>query len=106
MWNRRPTESSALHAAISEIIAPYRGDAPAHSSGAWREAFAGRELTERRFEFIKSYSVIAMGGLAPRLTNRRQVQMTDAEARKIGYEARYRGKILRTSQLQSISGMG
>ena len=38
---------SALHAAISEIIAPYRGDAPAHASGAWRDAFAGRELTER-----------------------------------------------------------
>jgi SAM-dependent methyltransferase len=53
VWNRRPTESSQLHAAISEIIAPYRGDAPAHASGAWREAFAGRELTERRFEFIQ-----------------------------------------------------
>jgi SAM-dependent methyltransferase len=53
VWNRRPTESSQLLAAISEIIAPYRGDAPAHASGAWREAFAGRELTERRFEFIQ-----------------------------------------------------
>ena len=31
VWNRRPIESSALHAAISEIIAPYRGDAPAHA---------------------------------------------------------------------------
>jgi SAM-dependent methyltransferase len=51
VWNRRPSESSQLHAAISEIIAPYRGDAPAHASGAWREAFAGRELTERHLAF-------------------------------------------------------
>ena len=53
VWNRRPSESSALHAAISETIAPYRGDAPAHASGAWREAFAGRELTERHFAFTQ-----------------------------------------------------
>jgi SAM-dependent methyltransferase len=53
VWNRRPSESSQLHAAISEIIAPYRSDAPAHASGAWREAFAGRELTERHFEFTQ-----------------------------------------------------
>jgi SAM-dependent methyltransferase len=51
VWNRRPSESSQLWAAITEIIAPYRGDAPSHASGAWREAFAGRELTERHFEF-------------------------------------------------------
>jgi SAM-dependent methyltransferase len=51
VWNRRPVESSALWAAISELIAPYRDDAPSHGSGAWREAFAGRELAERHFEF-------------------------------------------------------
>ena len=64
VWNRRPTESSALHAAISAIIAPYRGDAPAHSSGAWREAFAGRELTEQRFEFTQRLDA---DGLADRV---------------------------------------
>jgi ubiquinone/menaquinone biosynthesis C-methylase UbiE len=53
VWNRRPSESSALHAALTEIMAPYRGDAPGHASGAWREAFAGRELTERQFEFTQ-----------------------------------------------------
>jgi SAM-dependent methyltransferase len=53
VWNRRPVERSALHAAISEIIAPYRGDAPAHGSGAWREAFAGRDLAEYRFDFVQ-----------------------------------------------------
>ena len=48
VWNRRPVESSPLHAAISDIIAPYRGDAPAHASGEWREAFADSELGEWR----------------------------------------------------------
>jgi SAM-dependent methyltransferase len=46
VWNRRPIESSPLHAAISEIINPYRDDAPAHATGAWRDAFASGELTE------------------------------------------------------------
>jgi ubiquinone/menaquinone biosynthesis C-methylase UbiE len=64
VWNRRPVESSALHAAISAIIAPYRGDAPSHASGAWRDAFAGRELTERRFEFSQRLDA---DGLADRV---------------------------------------
>jgi SAM-dependent methyltransferase len=51
VWNRRPVERSSLWAAISELIAPHRDDAPSHGSGAWRAAFAGRELAERRFEF-------------------------------------------------------
>jgi SAM-dependent methyltransferase len=46
IWNRRPVESSSLHAAISELIAPYRRDTPAHASDAWRVAFADRELIE------------------------------------------------------------
>ena len=54
VWNRRPVESSELHAAISAIMAPYRGDAPAHASGAWRDAFAGRELTEWTFAFAQT----------------------------------------------------
>jgi ubiquinone/menaquinone biosynthesis C-methylase UbiE len=64
VWNRRPSESSALHAAISEIMAPYRGDAPSHGSGAWRDAFAGRELAERRFEFSQRLDA---DGLADRV---------------------------------------
>jgi SAM-dependent methyltransferase len=46
VWNRRPVESSPLHAAISEIIDPYRRDTPAHATGAWRDAFVDSELTE------------------------------------------------------------
>jgi SAM-dependent methyltransferase len=64
VWNRRPVERSALHAAISEIIAPYRDDAPAHASGAWREAFAGRELVEREFAFSQRLDA---DGLADRV---------------------------------------
>ncbi|HEX6621249.1 MAG TPA: class I SAM-dependent methyltransferase [Solirubrobacteraceae bacterium] len=64
VWNRRPSERSALHAAISEMIAPYRGDAPAHASGAWRETFAGRELTERHFDFTQRLDA---DGLADRV---------------------------------------
>jgi len=46
------------------MIAPYRGDAPAHASGAWRDAFAGRELTERHFDFTQRLDA---DGLADRV---------------------------------------
>jgi SAM-dependent methyltransferase len=64
VWNRRPTETSELHAAISEIMAPYRGDTPAHGTGAWREAFAGRELVEWELPFTQ---VLDADGLADRV---------------------------------------
>ncbi len=64
VWNRRPVESSELHAAISEIMAPYRGDAPSHGSGAWRDTFAGRGLREERFDFVQRLDA---DGLADRV---------------------------------------
>ncbi|MGZ6645839.1 MAG: class I SAM-dependent methyltransferase [Solirubrobacteraceae bacterium] len=79
VWNRRPSERSALHAAISEMIAPYRGDAPAHASGAWREAFAGRELTERRFEFTQRLDA---DGLADRVGSTSFVAALDDATRE------------------------
>jgi ubiquinone/menaquinone biosynthesis C-methylase UbiE len=79
VWNRRPIESSALHKAISEIIAPYRGDAPAHSSGAWREAFAGRELIEERFEFTQRLDA---DGLADRVGSTSFVAALDDATRE------------------------
>jgi SAM-dependent methyltransferase len=79
VWNRRPTESSALHAAISEIIAPYRGDAPAHASGAWREAFAGRDLVEQRFAFTQRLDA---DGLADRVGSTSFVAALDDDVRE------------------------
>jgi SAM-dependent methyltransferase len=64
VWNRRASESSSVWAAVTELIAPYRGDAPSHGSGAWREAFAGRPLTEQRFEFTQRLDA---DGLADRV---------------------------------------
>ena len=79
VWNRRPVESSALHAAISAIIAPYRGDAPSHGSGAWRDTFAGRELTERHFEFSQRLDA---DGLADRVGSTSFVAALDAAERE------------------------
>jgi SAM-dependent methyltransferase len=53
VWNRRPIESSDLHARISEIIDPYRGDTPAHATDAWRSAFSGRDLREWTHPFTQ-----------------------------------------------------
>ena len=53
VWNRRPVESSQLHAAITEIIEPYRGETPAHGTNRWRDAFAGRELIEWELPFTQ-----------------------------------------------------
>jgi SAM-dependent methyltransferase len=79
VWNRRPTESSDLHAAISEIIAPYRGDAPAHASGAWRDAFTDRDLTERHFEFTQRLDA---DGLADRVGSTSFVAALDDAVRE------------------------
>jgi SAM-dependent methyltransferase len=79
VWNRRPVESSALHAAISEIIAPSRGDAPSHGSGAWRDAFAGHGLTERHFEFTQRLDA---DGLADRVGSTSFVAALDAAERE------------------------
>jgi ubiquinone/menaquinone biosynthesis C-methylase UbiE len=79
VWNRRPSERSALHAAITEMIAPYHGDAPAHASGAWRDAFAGRELTEQHFEFIQRLDA---DGLADRVGSTSFVAVLDDATRE------------------------
>jgi SAM-dependent methyltransferase len=49
-WNRRELDAP-VHRAIAGIIEPHRGAAPAHRANAWRAAFAGTELEERRFPF-------------------------------------------------------
>jgi SAM-dependent methyltransferase len=42
-WNVR-VHDDPLHAAIDELIDPYRGEVPSHRSGAWRAALERTEL--------------------------------------------------------------
>jgi SAM-dependent methyltransferase len=66
VWNRRPVESSALHQAITELMAPYRGATPGHASSRWRDAIARRELTEWHHEFVQRLDA---DGLADRVAS-------------------------------------
>ena len=63
VWNRRPLENP-VHAAIERIVAPYRGDAPAHRSGAWRAAFDATTLfgplEERTFTHSRPHDADAL----------------------------------------------
>jgi len=63
VWNRRPLEDPA-HAAIERIIAPHRGDAPAHRTGAWRAAFDATTLfgplEERTFTHSRPHDADAL----------------------------------------------
>jgi len=63
VWNRRPLENP-VHAAIERIVAPYRGDAPAHRSGAWRAAFDATTLfgplEERTFAHSRPHDADAL----------------------------------------------
>jgi SAM-dependent methyltransferase len=44
VWNVRDEESSSFWAALTELMAPYRGDAPAHRGFVWRRAFERANL--------------------------------------------------------------
>jgi SAM-dependent methyltransferase len=54
IWNRRD-QRSELQRELSAIVDPYRGDAPAYGTGAWREAFDRTRLftplEERHFPY-------------------------------------------------------
>jgi SAM-dependent methyltransferase len=53
VWNRRRMEDE-IHAAIEELLAPHRGDAPAHATAAWRPPLDSSTLfqpaAERAFD--------------------------------------------------------
>jgi SAM-dependent methyltransferase len=53
VWNRR-LDDDPVNGAIEDLVGPYRGDVPAHRTGAWREAFSRTAdfgpLDERTFE--------------------------------------------------------
>ncbi len=63
VWNRRPLEHP-VHAAIARIIEPHRGDAPAHRSGAWHDAFEATALfgplEERTFDHARPHDADAL----------------------------------------------
>jgi SAM-dependent methyltransferase len=81
VWNRRPIESSPLHAAISEIINPYRNDTPAHQTGRWRDAFADGELAEWTHEWAQRLDA---DGLADRVGSTSFVAaLDDAERERV-----------------------
>jgi SAM-dependent methyltransferase len=45
LWNRRVLDDP-VNEAIEDLVAPYRGDVPAHRTGAWRAAFERTTLFE------------------------------------------------------------
>jgi len=67
VWNRRRLEDP-LQAALEELLAPVRGDVPAHRSDRWRAAFARTQrfgpLEERDFPHAQALDA---GGLADRI---------------------------------------
>ena len=75
VWNRRPLEDP-VHAAIERIIAPYRGDAPAHRSGAWRAAFDATTLfgplEERTFAHSRPHDADALATASARRASSRR----------------------------------
>jgi SAM-dependent methyltransferase len=68
VWNRRPLDDP-VHAAIEALVAPYRGGAPAHQSGAWRAALDATTL---------------FGPLEERTFAHAQVMDADALADRVG----------------------
>ncbi|HXS43099.1 MAG TPA: class I SAM-dependent methyltransferase [Solirubrobacteraceae bacterium] len=67
VWNRRVLEDP-VQAALHELMAPYRGDTPAHAAGTWREPFARttlfEALEERTFSHVQRLDA---AGLADRV---------------------------------------
>ena len=81
IWNRRDT-GSALQARLSALVAPYRGDVPAHASGQWRAAFdATRLFGPLREERFRNDQVVDADGLEDRIASISFVATLDEERR-------------------------
>jgi SAM-dependent methyltransferase len=52
VWNRRRMEDE-IHGRIEELLAPYRGDVPAHATEEWRSALDGCALFEPGVEVAR-----------------------------------------------------
>jgi SAM-dependent methyltransferase len=67
IWNRRRLDDP-LHAAISELLDPLRGDAPHYASDAWREVFEHIELFSKIAEYALEFvQVVDRSGLVDRV---------------------------------------
>ena len=83
VWNRRDLDQP-LQAAIGRLIAPYRADAPAHASDAWRAAFTRSApfapVVERRVAHTPRRSIQTGSSTACcRSASSRHSQTTSAE---------------------------
>lgn len=82
VWNRRRMEDE-IHRAIQELLAPYRGDVPAHATDDWRSAFDASELFEpaaaREFD---NAQVLDGDGLADRFGSTSFVAALDERPRR------------------------
>lgn len=54
VWNRRIAEQP-VWCSMGEITEPYRGDTPAHATGAWRAAFTESSLFVSAGEFTRAW---------------------------------------------------
>jgi SAM-dependent methyltransferase len=67
VWNRREIEQP-LQAEIERLVAPYRADAPAHATDAWRTAFSAGAPFAPAAEHRMSYAqTLDADGLADRV---------------------------------------
>jgi SAM-dependent methyltransferase len=92
IWNRREL-GDPLQAALSELLEPYRGDAPRFASGAWREVLERTELFEpvgsEVFRFVQELTVeglvdrVASTSFIAALDERPRAELVGA-ARRLG----------------------
>jgi SAM-dependent methyltransferase len=67
IWNRRDLRDE-LHARITDLLEPHRGEVPAHRDGAWRPVLEATSLFgELREETFDNEQVVDAGGLADRV---------------------------------------
>jgi SAM-dependent methyltransferase len=81
-WNVR-IRDHPLHAAIDQLIDPYRGETPSHASSAWRAAFDRTSLFDaiEEHQFPNSQELDA-DGLAARVGSISFVAALDPQARE------------------------
>jgi SAM-dependent methyltransferase len=106
VWNRRDLDQP-LQAAIDRLVAPYRADAPAHASDAWRAAFTSAapfELaTEHRIAHVQAFDT---DGLVDRVLSISFIAALPGDERRV-IEARVRELAVGTPlELRYVTELG